>query len=66
MLVVGAMALVRCAARHGTRRPWLLWLMQRRSVKVAAVALANQTARTIWAKTPYLGKNVREVFFVAL
>ena len=49
MLVVGAMAVIRYAERHGTRRPWLIQLMQRRSKKVAAVALANKTARIIWA-----------------
>ena len=49
MLVLGAMAVIRYAERHGTRRPWLVQLMQRRSAKVAAVALANKTARSIWA-----------------
>jgi transposase len=34
---------------HGTRRPWLVQLMARRTTKVAAVALANKTARTLWA-----------------
>ena len=34
---------IRDAAQHGTR-PWLVQLMQRRSV-----ALANEMARTIWA-----------------
>jgi transposase len=43
------MAVIRYAERHGTRRPWLLQLMQRRPAKVAAVALANKMARTIWA-----------------
>ncbi len=49
MLVVGAMAVIRYAERHGTCRPWLVQLMQRRSKKVAAVALANKMARIIWA-----------------
>jgi len=49
MLVVGAMAVIRYAARCGTRLPWLVQLMQRRPAKVAAVALANKLARTIWA-----------------
>jgi transposase len=31
MLVVGARAVIRYAERHGTRRPWLVQLMQRRS-----------------------------------
>jgi transposase len=49
MLIVGAMAVIRYAKRHGTKRRWLVQLMQRRSTKVAAVALANKTARIIWA-----------------
>ncbi|WP_158913151.1 IS110 family transposase [Caulobacter sp. S45] len=49
MLVVGAMAVVRQAARSAERRPWLTQLLTRRRPKVAAVALANKTARTIWA-----------------
>ena len=49
MLVVGSMAVIRHAQRHGTRRPWLVQLMARRTTKVAAVALANKTARMIWA-----------------
>jgi transposase len=49
MLVVGATAVIRYAERYGTRRPWLVQLMQRRSAKVAAVALANKLARIIWA-----------------
>ena len=49
MLVVGALAVIRYAQRHGTRRPWLVRLLARRTTKVAAVALANKTARIIWA-----------------
>ena len=49
LLVVGAMAVIRYAGRHGTRRPWLVQLMQRRIKKVAAVALANKMARIVWA-----------------
>ena len=49
MLVVGAMAVIRYAEQHGTNRPWLVQLIQRRSKKVAAVALANKMARIIWA-----------------
>jgi transposase len=49
MLVVGALAVIRCAERHGARRPWLVQLMARRTTKVAAVALANKMARMIWA-----------------
>jgi transposase len=49
LLVVGALAVIRYAERHGTRRPWLVQLMARRTTKIAAVALANKTARMIWA-----------------
>jgi len=49
MLVVGAMAVIRHAERHGTKRAWLIELMKRRAKKVAAVALANKTARMVWA-----------------
>lgn len=49
MLVVGAMAVIRHAERHGTKRPWLIQLLARRATKVAAVALANKTARMVWA-----------------
>jgi transposase len=50
LLVVGAMAVVRYAKKHGTKnRPWLGRLMERRPTKVAAVALANKIARMAWA-----------------
>ena len=49
MLVVGAMAVIRYAERHGTNRPWLVQLLARRPAKVAAVALANKNARMVWA-----------------
>ena len=49
MLIVGAMAVVRHAERNGAKRPWLVQLLARRKAKVAAVALANKTARMIWA-----------------
>jgi transposase len=46
LLVVGAMAVIRYARKHGThKRPWLARLMERRPTKVAAVALANKIAR---------------------
>jgi transposase len=49
LLVVGALAVVRFAVRNGTRRPWLVQLLSRRTPKVAAVALANKNARMVWA-----------------
>src|SRR5471030_154110 len=48
LLVVGALAVVRYAERNGTRRPWLVQLLARRTTKVATVALANKTARMAW------------------
>lgn len=49
MLFVGAMAVIRYAERHGTRRPWLAKLLSRRSPRLAAVALANKIGRIAWA-----------------
>ena len=48
LLVVGGIAVIRYAQRHGTRRPWLLKLLQRRKSKIAAVAMANKMARIAW------------------
>jgi transposase len=50
LLVAGAMAVIKYA-RPGskTASPWLLKLLERKPRKVAAVALANKTARIIWA-----------------
>jgi len=49
LLVAGAMAVIRYARQHGTKRPWLTRIMERRPAKVAAVALANKIARIAWA-----------------
>ena len=50
LLVVGALSVIRRAKQIGcTRRAWLAELMARRSVKVAAIALANRIARIAWA-----------------
>ena len=49
MLTIGALAVIRYAQRHGTRRPWIVQLLTRRATKVAAVALANKMARMVWA-----------------
>lgn len=48
LLVIGGLAVIRYAQRHGTRRPWLLKLLQRRTPKIAAVAMANKMARIAW------------------
>jgi transposase len=49
LLVLGATAVIRLV-RPGSRQAtaWLLALVQRRPRKVAAVALANKMARTVW------------------
>jgi len=49
LLVAGAMAVIRYARQHRTKRLWLARLMDRRPIKVAAVALANKIARMAWA-----------------
>src|SRR3954454_21511378 len=49
LLITGAMAVIRYARQHGTRRLWLAHIMERRPIKVAAVALANKIARMAWA-----------------
>jgi transposase len=51
LLVTGATAVIRFADRPGNKQPneWLLKLLQRRPRKLAAVALANKIARTVWA-----------------
>ena len=50
LLVVGALTVIRRDTQMGyTRHPWLVRLMERRSTKVAAIALANKIARIAWA-----------------
>jgi transposase len=50
LLVVGALSVIKRAKQLGyTRHPWLVALMERRPVKVAAIALANKMARIAWA-----------------
>jgi transposase len=50
LFTAGALAVIRYAKIHGTRhRPWLAALLARRPTKVAAIALANKLARTVWA-----------------
>jgi transposase len=50
LLVVGAIAVIRYA-RPGSKSAsaWLVQLLERKPRKLAAVALANKMARTIWA-----------------
>ena len=50
LLVAGAMTIIRHAKRRGTTNlPWVADLIARKPTKVAAVALANKTARVAWA-----------------
>ena len=50
LLIVGAMAVVRWAARHGAPEgSWLARMLRRKPRLVVAVALANKNARIIWA-----------------
>ena len=58
LLISGAIAIVRHSrAKPTPERIWINALLQRRAAKVAAVALANKTARVVWAlmmkKEPY-------------
>jgi transposase len=49
LLVVGATAVIQQARRgRGSHSPWLLDMLKRKPPKLAAVALANKTARIAW------------------
>ena len=48
VLVAGATAVIRHAQHSGKASPWLAGLLRRKSPKLAAVALANKTARIAW------------------
>jgi transposase len=48
LLVLGATAVIRFA-KPGRASPWLVALLTRKPKKLAAVALANKMARTLWA-----------------
>jgi transposase len=50
LLVIGAMATIRWSRRkEGFEESWLGRLIAKKPIKLAAVALANKTARIIWA-----------------
>ena len=49
LLVVGATAVVRMVRKDPKRQPWLAELLERKTVRVATVGLANKTARIAWA-----------------
>ena len=48
VLVVGATSVIQHTLRGGKASPWLAALLKRKSPKLAAVALANKTARIAW------------------
>src|ERR1700730_16553301 len=48
VLVVGATSVIQHAQRGRRPSPWLTELLKRKSPKLAAVALANKTARIAW------------------
>jgi hypothetical protein len=65
IFTAGALAVIRmvkiCGAKH---RPWLGRLLERRSTKVAAIALANKLARMAWAMMAK-GERYREPIALA-
>ena len=48
-MIHGARSVIQCVEKNPDRSNWLRKLMARRNKNVAAVALANKNARTIWA-----------------
>ena len=48
LLVVGATAVMRLARQDNASRTWAAKLLERKSAKLAAIALANKTARIAW------------------
>ncbi|WP_183920507.1 IS110 family transposase [Rhizobium lentis] len=49
LLIIGASAAVRWAMRKGSRDPWLSQMLERKPPMLVIVALANKTARIVWA-----------------
>ena len=49
MLIHGARSVIYRATQRADAESWLVKLTTRRNKNIAAVALANMTARTIWA-----------------
>jgi transposase len=48
VLVLGATAVIQQVRRGGRAEPWIVELLKRKPPKLAAVALANKTARIAW------------------
>ncbi len=50
LLIIGAMSVIRWAARRGAEKgSWLERMMARKPRMVVAIALANKMARGLWA-----------------
>jgi len=49
LLILGASSVVKAAARSGARDPWLARMLARKPKLLLTVALANKTARIVWA-----------------
>jgi transposase len=49
LLIHGARSVIYRATQRRDAESWLMKLINRRNKNVAAVALANKTARTVWA-----------------
>ena len=50
LLIIGAMAVVRSAARSGASEgSWLARMLARKPRMLVAIALANKMARSVWA-----------------
>lgn len=50
LLIIGAMAVVRSASRHGASQDsWLTSMLERKPRMLVAIALANKMARGLWA-----------------
>jgi transposase len=49
LLYLGAMAMITARRRKPAGDDWLWGMMQRKPVKLVAIALANRMARTVWA-----------------
>jgi transposase len=49
LLIHGARSVIYRAGQRAEAQSWLFKLITRRNINVAAVALANKTARTVWA-----------------
>ena len=50
MLIIGAMAVIRAAARKGVATgPWVEKMLGKKPRMLVAIALANRMARRLWA-----------------